>query len=70
MEENGITERFLRNITPVEQNMHLLKTAPLLSLLKSVGIFNGSYCKAVWFFNALADVISHPVICTLVVGTP
>lgn len=31
-----------------------------LSLLKSVGIFNRSDCKAVWFFNALAEVISHP----------
>lgn len=62
MEENGITERFLRNITPVEQNVHLLKSALLLclSLLKSVGIFNRSDCKAVWFFNALAEVISHP----------
>lgn len=50
--------------------MHLVKTALLLSLLKSVGIFNGSYCKAVWLFIAVADVISHPVICTVVVGTP
>lgn len=70
MEENGIRKRFLRNLAPVVQNMHLLKSALSLSLMKSVGICNGSYCKAVWFFNALADIISHPVICTVVVGTP
>lgn len=36
MEENGISERFLRNITPVEQNTHLLKTAVLLCLSPEV----------------------------------
>lgn len=71
-QENGIREGFLRNLTPAVQNMHLLESARSLarSLLKSVGILNGSYCKAVWFFNALADVISHPVICIVVAGTP
>lgn len=31
MEENGIRKRFLRNLAPVVQNMHLLKSALSLS---------------------------------------
>lgn len=48
---------------------HALVKVCSLSLMKSVGIFNGSSCKAVWFFNGLADKNSHPVIRTVVVGT-
>lgn len=36
MEENGVTERFLRNITPVEQNTHLLQSALLLCVSPEV----------------------------------